>query len=415
MLRACRIGMGSFLALGILTAGIIGTTSCSRRLTNAQTLSEVQNKLRFDGRLAMSRFQVIGANGIITLAGFVNTPEQRTAAVQDARQVPGVETVVDNLKLSGLSRLVMTFFEPMGDTPKEDPLPEQDLQPSKLVQATLRQNIPSTRRSDMNEPATAASTAPISSTHEPTIQGSTIHDSTIRDSTINKQYSDSSHRAGGDAFSRSPVSVATVPARVPAQVNVPYGTLLPVQLTESLSSDFNVKGDFFMATVASPILVGDEVVIPEGASVRGRVVEANNAGRFSGKPQLVVEAVGLGYNGNIYQLSTNQYSRQDPSRSRRAALLAGGGAGLGTILGAIFGGGKGAAIGAIAGAGAGSGVQAASKAGTVELPAESVVSFRLQAPLTVTPSTDLKGPQEWSGASSSDSSPGFERPVLKHR
>jgi BON domain len=399
MLRARRAGIESFLALGILAAGMTGTTSCSRRSTDARTLLEVQERLRSDGRLAMSRFQVIDADGVITLSGFVNTTEQRKAAVQDARQVRGVETVVDNLKLSGPNRLVITVSEPMGDTPEQDPVPQQNLKPSKIVRATLRQNVTSTTRAD-TEPATAASSVPVSNAREPT---------------TTKQPSDSSHRTGSNTFSRGPVSVATAPARAPAEVNVPYGTLLPVRLTESLSSDFNVKGDFFMATLASPILVGNEVVIPEGASVRGRVVEANNAGRFSGKPQLVVEAIGLGYNGNIYELSTNQYSRQGPSRGRRGALLAGGGAGLGTILGAIFGGGKGAAIGAIAGAGAGSGVQAASKGGTVQLPAESIISFRLQAPLTVTPSTDLKGPQEWSGASSSDSSSGFERPMLKQR
>jgi hypothetical protein len=79
MLRARRAGIESFLALGILAAGMTGTTSCSGRSTDARTLLEVQDRLRSDGRLAMSRFQVIDADGVITLSGFVNTTEQRKA------------------------------------------------------------------------------------------------------------------------------------------------------------------------------------------------------------------------------------------------------------------------------------------------------------------------------------------------
>jgi hypothetical protein len=54
-----------------------------------------------------------------------------------------------------------------------------------------------------------------------------------------------------------------------------------------------------------------------------------------------------------------------------------------------FSGGKGAAIGAVIGAGAGAGVQAISKASQVQLPAKSTLSFRLETPLTVIPSSTL--------------------------
>jgi hypothetical protein len=58
----------------------------------------------------------------------------------------------------------------------------------------------------------------------------------------------------------------------------------------------------------------------------------------------------------------------------------------GAIIGAIVGGGKGAALGASIGAGAGSGIQAMSKAAQVQLPAKSMLRFRLETPLTVIPS-----------------------------
>ena len=66
--------------------------------------------------------------------------------------------------------------------------------------------------------------------------------------------------------------------------------------------------------------------------------------------------------------------------NKRTAKFAGGGAALGAIIGAIAGGGKGAAIGAATGAGAGAGTQIFTR-GSVKVPAESVLTFQLQAPL----------------------------------
>ena len=62
---------------------------------------------------------------------------------------------------------------------------------------------------------------------------------------------------------------------------------------------------------------------------------------------------------------------------------------MGAIIGVILGGEKGAAIGAMIGAGAGTGVQAMSKAAPVQLSAKSTLSFRLETPLTVIPSSTL--------------------------
>ena len=61
--------------------------------------------------------------------------------------------------------------------------------------------------------------------------------------------------------------------------------------------------------------------------------------------------------------------------------MVGGGAVLGTLLGAIAGGGKGAAIGAVAGAATGAGVQVLTRGKEVRVPAETVLNFRLDQPL----------------------------------
>ncbi len=159
-------------------------------------------------------------------------------------------------------------------------------------------------------------------------------------------------------------------------------------------------------------MVDDKVVIPAGAGVQGRVVEAQSAGRFSGKPGLVIEVTRLAYNGESYELSSNQYSKQGSSRTTRAAATIGGGAGVGALM-AGDGGGRGAAIGAMIGAGAGTGVQAKAKPPEVQLPVETMLSFRLENPLTVVPASTLQGMQ--GSDPSQDPFSSDERPVLKRR
>ena len=72
---------------------------------------------------------------------------------------------------------------------------------------------------------------------------------------------------------------------------------------------------------------------------------------------------------------------------------AGTGAGYGAAAGAIIGGAatghiRGAAIGAASGGGLGAGAQTIGKAQQVQLGPEAVLSFRLQSPISVTPSVN---------------------------
>jgi len=63
--------------------------------------------------------------------------------------------------------------------------------------------------------------------------------------------------------------------------------------------------------------------------------------------------------------------------NERTGKYVGGGALLGAIIGAVTGGGKGAAIGAGAGAAAGAGAQVLTRGGHINVPAESLLTFRL--------------------------------------
>ena len=393
MLRAHRI---EFAFIGVLTVLVAGTTGCTRRRDNTQVVSEVQNRMRADHQLMMGRFQVTGTNGVITLAGYVVSNHQRAAAVRDAWQVKGVKVVVDNLLLVDSTR--------------------QSLNPALLKLSASSQNtFPRSKIPAIAQPSVAKKVSPINNSPRPSVPETDKSD-LPRDTATSGASVVPAVGVSSDVPSSAPLAASATLPSAPEQIIVPYGTILTVRLTESLSSELNEKGDTFLASLASPVLVSDRVVIPEGAGIKGRVVEVQSAGRFSGRPAMIVEATRLAYNGKSYELRSNQYSKEGPSRNVRSAATIGGGAGLGAVLGGILGGGKGAAIGAMIGAGMGTGVRAASSGAVVLLPAESTLSFRLQAALTVIPASTLeRGKNVDPHSSSADPFSDDYRPVLKRR
>jgi len=170
------------------------------------------------------------------------------------------------------------------------------------------------------------------------------------------------------------------PAPVPAIV-IPAGTHLTVRLNTALDTRRNQPGDHFTATLAEALLVDGRTVAPRGAAVSGRVTESDSSGRLAGKAQLAFTLDTIDVNGHRHRIETNTIARTSAGHKKRNVGFIAGGAGLGAVIGALAGGGKGAAIGALAGGGAGTAGAAATGKQNVHLAAETLVSFRLQAPV----------------------------------
>ena len=191
-----------------------------------------------------------------------------------------------------------------------------------------------------------------------------------------------SNAAGGNAMT-SPNAPAAPAAPEPQPLVVPAGTTLTVRLGESVGSKISSPGQSFSATLASPVRVEGNTVIPAGASASGTVVDAKPLGRFKGGALLELRLNSITVNGSEQRIKTAAISRTLKGKGKRTAVMAGGGTALGAIIGGLAGGGKGAAIGAAAGAGAGTGGAAFTGNKEIILPAESALSFRLTAPLEV--------------------------------
>ncbi len=166
-------------------------------------------------------------------------------------------------------------------------------------------------------------------------------------------------------------------------VTVPAGTAIQVTLDQSLASDKNRNGDEFEASISSPVVIDGKTVIPKGARVRGRVIEARESGRLAHVAHLRLALRSVEVGGKPYEIQTSAVSRTGSNHNKRNLELIGGGTGLGALIGGVAGGGKGALIGAAAGAGAGTATAAATGKKEIIIPAETPLTFRLAQPVSI--------------------------------
>jgi hypothetical protein len=161
-----------------------------------------------------------------------------------------------------------------------------------------------------------------------------------------------------------------------------------VRTNESIDSNTAVEGQTFNAIVDRDVMdESGNVAIPRGAETR-LVIRRMRDESGLGSSKLVLDLDSVNVTGRVYRVSTYDVARSDESGigpNRRTAEMVGGGAALGTLIGAIAGGGKGAAIGALAGALGGGTVQVLTRGNEVRVPAETLLSFRLEEPLHFEP------------------------------
>jgi len=179
----------------------------------------------------------------------------------------------------------------------------------------------------------------------------------------------------------APTQASHPPA--PVSITVPAGKVITVQLADPVGSKISQAGQSFGGTLAKPVGVGGEVAIQAGAKVEGEVVDAKPLGRFAGGALLQLKLDSITVNGNAMPVQTATFTQTLKGKGKRTAVLAGGGAGLGALIGGLTGGGKGAAIGAAAGGGAGTAGTAFTGNKEIVLPAESAVPFTLKAALKI--------------------------------
>jgi hypothetical protein len=354
------------LALMLIVAVLSGCSKSANVAavpTDAQIAGDVQTKISSDAGLSGKQISINANQGVVTLSGTVDSDDQVTSALNDAQQAKGVKQVISRLSVQQAAAAPAP-----APIPEEQPAQERRHESSRASSShgRSRHSLPSSSSSYTNSEGTSTTTN--------ASNGSDL---------------------GGNGVGSAPTSTANTytpppPPPPPQKVTVPAGTVLQVRTTEGLSSETNHEGDAWHGTLNSDVVVDDQTVIPAGAEVEGRVAEAHAATHYTGGASLVLGVDRVSFNGKTYQLATDTWQRKADTRGKNTVEKTAGGAAVGAILGGIFGGGKGAAIGSVAGGGVGAGANTITKGQKVELRPETLVSFRLQNPVSVMPSASTE-------------------------
>jgi hypothetical protein len=294
--------------------------------------SDIQSKITAESALSGQTIQVAVANGVATLSGKVDNDASRALAAADSASVDGVRTVVNNLVVA----------PPRAAKVTPPPKPERRHKEKEIAEAA-----------PPPPPPPPPPAAPVQET----------------------------------------VQVVAPPAPPPPPpvktVTLPAGAVIPIRMTDTLDSASTQSNSVFHGSLAGDLIADGMVVARSGAAVVGRVITAKDATHFSGSSQLSIELTRIDTVDHPVDVVTDAFTKQGNGRGKNTAEKTGGGAAVGAILGGLLGGGKGAAIGAVTGGGVGAGVNGVTRGQQVQIPTETLVSFHLQSPISVTTSKTI--------------------------
>ena len=335
-------------AIAVVSAGAVFMLAGCKSQTPAEALdpaltAQVQGRIASDPNLSGQTIQAAVAGGVVTLNGAVTSDAARTIASQDAAQVAGVKSVVDNLVVSAppTTTAVTQLPPPV--------VPEKIRKPSAMI--------------SKSEPPPPPAPAPIMRDTPPPAPAPQPEPAPV--------------------VAQAPPPPPPPPAPVVHNITLPAGTDIPVRITETLDSASTQTGDKFSGAIASDIVVDNLVVLAQGTPVTGHVDAAQDAAHFKGSSLLTISLSAINRKGDHIEVATDPYTKQGEGRGKNTAEKVGGGAAVGAILGGILGGGRGAAIGSAAGAGVGAGAQGVTRGQQVQIVSETVVRFRLSDAIIV--------------------------------
>jgi hypothetical protein len=348
----------------LLLTGCRRNTSSERlnqEASDSELTSQVEAKLEQDPALKAHAIHVSVQQGVASLTGEVGDDSEKASAEKLAADVSGVKQIIDLLTVATVQVPSREINEgnaapsetAKGETPRTPATEAVQNQSRNLPQVI--EEPPSTSNSRTRQLPPVVEEPPSTRTPQPP----------------------------PPVVNQFPPSLPSPPPPQPVPVTVPAATIISVRMIEPIDSAANQAGQTFAASVASPVVVGNQVVIRQGADARVRLEDDQSAGHFKGRSLLKVELVSVVAGGTTYNVQTEPVEKQGASRGKDTGKKIGGGAAIGALIGGLVGGGKGAAIGAGIGGGAGAADQALTHAKQVKIPSEARLDFTLTAALTV--------------------------------
>lgn len=309
------------IALVVLSIGCGGNSASSN---DASLANDIKAKFYSDAAIKGAPINVTVKDGDATLSGDVPSADVELAAMKAANSVSGVRKVDDQMKVN--PAVVSDQLAPNGSDPNA---------PSPAPSSTASSTPPPVRPSGNPAPSESAAPPPV------------------------------------------PEKPRTVTYTIPA------GDRVAVRMIAAVDSGKDQVGQKFKASLDAPLTANGRVVIPAGAPAVVTLTNLTKAGRIRGNNEVSLQLSSIEYNGKTYEIDSSTFDDTGKAKGKQTAIRSGIGAAAGALIGGLAGGGKGAGIGAAAGGGAGLGYQFFTHGSKVKIPSETVVNFRLEAPLTV--------------------------------
>jgi len=161
---------------------------------------------------------------------------------------------------------------------------------------------------------------------------------------------------------------------------VAAGKEIRVRADEQITADISNAGHSYSGTVNEAVTdEAGNTVIPKGARAELKTVAQGS--------KVAVDLASVTIDGKKHSIEASGYKPGHVGANKQTAKYAGGGALAGAVIGAIAGGGKGAAIGTVAGGAAGAGAQVLTSGKKINVPAETVLTFKTAQALHLKPAS----------------------------
>ncbi|MGA8150485.1 MAG: hypothetical protein WB952_06010 [Terriglobales bacterium] len=192
----------------------------------------------------------------------------------------------------------------------------------------------------------------------------------------------------------APPSAAAVSPANPVDLIIPAGTKVPLALKHAISTKVTREGDAVYAETTFPVVADNRVLIPAGTYVQGRISHIKQAGRISGRAEVLMHFTTLIYPSGYTVLLPAAVEnapgvdktkvkdeegtiRADGQTAQKVGTIAGTAA-SGTVIGAATGGGKGALIGAGIGGAVGTAIGLLTRGNDVKMEAGTTLEMVIQ-------------------------------------
>jgi hypothetical protein len=419
------------LSLGLTGAA---TLAAAPALYAQQTAARTDLAIQSDVQKALSSYPDISGehitatakNGVVTLAGTASSDTAKNQAQVVAATVDGVRSVINNVTVSGTAagqtgtaantedpadrnQAQADQQQPIQQAQSTDPNQQQapytpQAQPQPGASGNWGQagpppdaqngQIPQQPQANQQASNDSANQYPMQDPGEepgqnpaPASQNQGAPPPPQQRPAYGGQYPQQGY--GQQGYGQQPYGGQNQPYAAPhlssAPLTVPSGTLFSIRTSEPLDSRKLRGGENFQATLAQDMYQGQYLAIPRGAIVQGYVVGVKKPGALRGDAGYALQITSLTMGGQTYHVSTDTFATDTHGKGGYTTANTISGAAIGALIGAVAGRGPGAAIGAVAGGAAGLGVSAASAGPREIMPPETLLTFHLKAPLTVSP------------------------------